>query len=420
MKILANNQRGSVLVTTMIITGLLTLTVTALLMIVQQQNYLTARSQSWSSEIPIAEAGIEEAMAHLNSRPTKLTNNGWSLAGTNYYVKARTVGDGYYYSAISVAQPRTITSVGYARTPLHTNYTSRKIYVTTKLNPPVWGIIGKQFVSLNGTPYIDSFNSSDSRFSTGGLYDPAKRSDRAGVGSPASSRPAISTGSALIYGFADTGPGGTVTGNVGDGEWLAANTGQQAGHVADDFNMAIPDVAVPIMTSTNSMPAPGVVDGLSYNKVLTTGNYVFDGNFIVSGGAGIVATGGGTVRVYFKGNLRMTSTAAIRVTPGTRLEFYLGGDMDLNGKAVINTSKIAANCTIYGLPGCTSIKYTGDSACYAKIYAPQAAIEITGDSDYFGSMVGNSVKFTGTANIHYDEALGTILPQYHVAGWEEF
>ena len=104
MRIQANHSRGSVLVTTLIITALVTIVVAALLAVVQRQNYFTARSTTWCSEMPIAEAGIEEAMAHLNSRPVNFATNGWSLSGSNV-VKSRfftnagsTLADGYFYT----------------------------------------------------------------------------------------------------------------------------------------------------------------------------------------------------------------------------------------------------------------------------------------------------------------------------------
>src|SRR5215204_4373879 len=110
---LHSRQSGSVLVTTLVLAMLVGVVVGALLIISQQHNTLTARSQTWSGEIPIAEAGIEEAMAHLNSKPTTLDANGWTNSGSNV-VKSRVLGDGYYYTAISTqAQRPTIVSVGF-------------------------------------------------------------------------------------------------------------------------------------------------------------------------------------------------------------------------------------------------------------------------------------------------------------------
>src|SRR5687767_3080125 len=119
MRISAQKERGSVLLTTLIITGLVTVTVLGLLAVAQQQNYFAARSATWNSEIPIAEAGIEEAMAHLNSRPRAYATNGWTVVGSNY-VKSRLVGTNldYFYTTISTTKPMAIVSVGYGRMPL--------------------------------------------------------------------------------------------------------------------------------------------------------------------------------------------------------------------------------------------------------------------------------------------------------------
>ena len=87
MKITRPNslQRGAVLVTALVLALLVGLVVGALLIISQQHNYLTARSQTWNAEIPIAEAGIEEAMEHINSSNSwlmGLVTNGWTRVGS--------------------------------------------------------------------------------------------------------------------------------------------------------------------------------------------------------------------------------------------------------------------------------------------------------------------------------------------------
>ena len=183
MHIRTNNERGTVLVTTLFIALLVGVVVAALLVISQQQNYLTARSRTWCSEIPIAEAGIEEALAHINSRPKTLATNGWVRSG-DYWVKTRTnfSSDGYFYAAISRGSNGypAITSIGYGRVPLNTNYTQRSVFVQTKLAPPKFGIVARQYLSMNGNPLINSYNSSDPYLSSNGFYDPNKPGDRVG------------------------------------------------------------------------------------------------------------------------------------------------------------------------------------------------------------------------------------------------
>ena len=39
------------------------------------------------------------------------------------------------------------------------------------------------------------------------------------------------------------------------------------------------------------------------------------------------------------------------------------------------------------------------------IYAPNAAITITGNNDFYGAIVGSTVETTGSSAIHYDRRL---------------
>src|SRR6266576_301786 len=129
MKIKTHQERGNVLLITLVVAGLIGVVVASQVVLINRQNSFNMRSQAWASEIPISEAGIEEALAHLNSQPASLATNGWSLVSSNY-VKTRTFADSYCYVEISTASPPTILSSGYARIPAQTNYTHRTVMVT--------------------------------------------------------------------------------------------------------------------------------------------------------------------------------------------------------------------------------------------------------------------------------------------------
>jgi hypothetical protein len=44
------------------------------------------------------------------------------------------------------------------------------------------------------------------------------------------------------------------------------------------------------------------------------------------------------------------------------------------------------------------------------LYAPQSAVTFTGTSDFYGWIVGKSITFKGTTNLHYDESLHDTTP----------
>jgi len=67
---------------------------------------------------------------------------------------------------------------------------------------------------------------------------------------------------------------------------------------------------------------------------------------------------------------------------------------------------------------------TGNTEFYGGLYAPTATINISGNAEVFGSVVAKTVKVSGNAKVHYDEALGVLtdpvgLYQVRVFSWRE-
>jgi hypothetical protein len=409
MRISSNKERGSVLVTTLIITGLVTLTVAALLTVVKQQNYFAARSATWCSEIPIAEAGIEEAMAHINMRLKRWDTNLWVYSPTNGYSKTRPVGNdlGYFYTVISTSKPPSIVSIGYGRIPLQTGYTHRSVMVMTKENPLRYGIISKGVIKMGGSTVVDSYDSTDPAHSNNGRYDPTERLDHAYVATLSSAVPAIMQGK--IYGTASTGPLGSATGTIGDGAWQATHTGVQPGHLTDDFNMAIPNAALP----TNFNP------GLPLLVLPPTMNVA--GDFKLNNGFSGQVTINKKVRLWITGNVKIMGGDFIKITPTGSLELYLSGaSVEFGGNGVINNNASASTCQIYGLPTCLDLRFRGGAEITAQVYAPNADVDLGGTPDFFGSLVGKTLELSGNAGVHYDEALGNNNgPPFAIVRWEE-
>lgn len=413
-------ERGSVMVTTLVIAMLVGMLVAALLFVAQQQNYMTARARVWCSEIPLAEAGVEEAITHIVSNPADMEQNGWTDTGSTLY-KTRFFTNGYFHTTIipTSAETNTIISMGFARIPLQSGFSQRTVMAMVTKKQIDWGFVAKRDIVLNGNTYADSYISSDPMYSTDGMYDPDKKRDNCGMASISSLTPAIAAGACKIYGSAATGPGGTANGIIGDGTWIGAgNNTIQPGHFSDDFNMAIPDVAwpptnwVPQFAPTKNQTNNGVV----YEYIFTTGDWQL-GASSPSGNGWLIK---GNVRLFINGDFKSTLNGpSITIASNSVLELYLAGDMELGGQAVINPGGRTSSCLIYGLNTCTGIKYSGSAEAYARIYAPYAYVEISGGFDFSGSVVSDRMKFSGTSALHYDEALQVGVPQFRVVAWEE-
>ena len=95
MKIRQTTNQGSTLLITLVTVGIIGLYMAAYLNLVSNQNLAITRSVHWNSAIPIAEAGIEEALTHLQFNPFGREANGWTVDERGY-TKERHLGEGKY------------------------------------------------------------------------------------------------------------------------------------------------------------------------------------------------------------------------------------------------------------------------------------------------------------------------------------
>jgi hypothetical protein len=429
MKIrIANSQKGSILVLCLVISGLIGVILLSMMNMVSSDRAIIARGQSWNTAIPMCEAGIEDAMAHLNyAGTTNLASDGWALSGTNY-VRTFSFTDGYYSTAMSTALPPVITVVGYVKAPVSTNYISRTVQVNTRSNGKFpKALLAKTTITMSGVSEIDSYNSTNSAYSTNGKWDPAKEGANAEIDTLSSAAGAISLNGGNVYGSVHTGPGGTVNtgkGTVGDVAYdsSSANGGTiETGHFAADVNVTIPDVTVPAPLLSALAPVQGsyTVGTNTYSYMLGTADYRIAGDVNLNNGPSVVING--HARLYIAGSLTMAGSSTIYITPGSTLELYiLGPTVSISGSAIVNGTAGAPALTLYGLPTLTTITYGGTSAFYGGVYAPEANFSFQGTTDFNGAAVANSFSMGGTMNIHYDEALGGPAGyKYLLTAWQE-
>src|SRR5438876_814444 len=141
MKIgLSSEPQGSILVVTLLTSMIVGLAVGSYLMLVSSQNYSTLRSLAWNSVIPLAEAGIEEALTHLND-DTILASNNWTSQernGRTVYRKRRDFASALGYFSVTISNSSSgapvIFSQASTRSPLGAGQITRTIRVTTVPN----------------------------------------------------------------------------------------------------------------------------------------------------------------------------------------------------------------------------------------------------------------------------------------------
>src|SRR5436190_12588781 len=175
-----STESGSILIVTLCSMMIIGLALLTYLTLGKNQNQLVFRSQVWNACLPIAEAGMEDALNHCAWNYTNWVSNGWALSATNSYYRSNTLGDGWYLVHISTnsssSNQVTITSIGYYPMPGSPSYVPRTVQVKAFKVPAYrFAMMSKHAIDFNGNGCrIDSYDSRDSTKSTLGLYDSAK------------------------------------------------------------------------------------------------------------------------------------------------------------------------------------------------------------------------------------------------------
>jgi hypothetical protein len=250
-----HNNDGGVLLVALLTCVILGILIGSYLSLIYNQQLSVTRAQAWNTALVVAEAGVEEAMAHLNSgvKTNNLAVNSWASMGPGVYEKTNVLGDSYSVVDIQIRPAVTnadpvIVSKAYVSGPISRPKISRTVQVNTKpksIAAIPGGMVVSTTIDLKGSGIaVDSFNSSDPKYSTGGMYDPKKAKDGAQVTTLSGVGNDINLGNSSIKGTVHTGPGSKVgTGphaSVGDNAWVNAGTpGIQKGHFKDDANFSI-------------------------------------------------------------------------------------------------------------------------------------------------------------------------------------
>src|SRR5688572_9731927 len=163
-----HRSNGSVLLIVMGTVIVLAIVLAAVLSLTSQEQRVLARTSAWNAALPVAEAGIEEAMSHLRQVGTGArAANGWTADGASFVLTRTNLGGGRYTVGIGNATPPDILSRGEVWCPSAGRYISRTILVGTQRQAGgAGGINSRGTIRLIGTnTYLDSFDSSDPLYS---------------------------------------------------------------------------------------------------------------------------------------------------------------------------------------------------------------------------------------------------------------
>jgi len=111
------------------------------------------------------------------------------------------------------------------------------------------------------------------------------------------------------------------------------------------------------------------------------------------------------------------------------VNLYLTDVFDASGGTVVNTTGVASNLKLFdslvstyknnGTPN-NPIQLSGGQQTAMAVYAPNAAVTFSGNSNFFGAVIADYVDDSGGTPIHYDGALENVLGSgAQLSGWHE-
>lgn len=425
-------KRGiSIAVVLMVISVLSVITMAAVALGIRNLNFVKTDRYS-TKAFYAAEAGLARAVSRIKSdntwdgrepevsgeRPLTFHNNPLQSSSETFTVNVfNNFGSSSEIDAVrGIRVPAGscyIYSEGYSA-----NNTRRQVGVMMKKSNPFsqFGLFGDEGVIIRGNASITAYDSDTGqnaagKADTGTNGSQAGALDLAGMGNPSSG----------VDGSLYVGPGSTL--GSGGAISISGNptiTGTQ--NILSN-TIPMPEVNLPSLSSAvlPSIPNRGTVNlspGFRYTGTLTIrnhqtvvlsgpGTYILEGLDIAAQGEFKVDTTHGPVNLYMDGPINLTGGSSSG-------NFY-------NHNA--NSTPKPEHLQVYATPNCTVIKLGGNAAASMAVFAPDTAIELHGNADFYGAIVGKTIDIKGNPDFYYDIALqraNTPVMVVSIDSWQRF
>lgn len=338
------------------------------------------RSRSQQSALHLADAGIDQAMINLRTADV----------GDDILIAILPSGQFALTVDLPSGDNQLVTSQGTAaseqrRVEAVIHRVARSIFE--------FALFGDQAVNVTGNAISDSYDSG------AGTYDPDNHGHNGDVGTNAVTAGGIEIGGSifidgqLAVGAGVEDPAAVVT--------VGGCTDAPADCIAPYVTggTSPPSDSQDVVAQSAPFPMPPVVvpDGLTCGDLTLN-----SGTTTLSPTGGVLGNG-----TYCYHNLTVEGGAAL--TASGSVTVYLTGELKARGNSIIGDSsdptRVVIKITSSGEATLEQGTITGSTEFYGAIYAPDATINISGNADIFGSVIAKQVDVTGSARIHYDEAM---------------
>jgi hypothetical protein len=432
-----SRSQGSVLIVALLITALIALALGSYINLNLTSSRLAKRTLNGYAGLNLGEAGVEEGVWSINRFAAGDSSawSGWTQTGaaawhkfTDFDFDAGITGSVKVY-VDNYAPPVGVAPKVIALAAIERNGESavtKMIEVTLRRRSYFAnGIVAKRQLVFHGAnTSVDSWNSDpDQNPLTAPVdYSPAVRVDHGSIAAGSSAVNALLVNHAQIWGYAATGGAPPQLSASGTIRGATTPVGLQVdpNRVSADFNADFPVIPMPAdgVTLASIGPTLGTVGTATRWR---TENLYLSGTqtLTIQGAVTLIITAApGTLGVNVTGN------ASIIIPSGSSLTIYLESNLLIGGQGLANGNVQAGTFKIWGADQSISgqsFQLVGNGALKAAIYAPNADLQLNGNGDMMGSIVGRDVTFTGNAAFHFDESLAdsSANAPFGVGKWKE-
>ncbi|MCH8475794.1 MAG: hypothetical protein LAT55_11275 [Opitutales bacterium] len=409
------NSRGNLILGITVLLLITAFAVGSFLRLAQSEMQFSHSSLYYNAALNLAEGGVERSIHQINS-PNGFTGSEWTQK-SGYW---EGVFENLDLPGARSAEIRIRVHDADEEEPVVES--QGKIFVTddrvivrqirANLAPlPIHsqGIVALDRIRVSGNAsFFDSYKSSL------GPYGEDNRGSEITFGSTSVERDAVHVGHATIFGYAATGAEAPYFGTHGQVVTYDDPDNHNEDRVSTDFVAQFPQVEAP--DSTSALTAYPEAEGTDGNRTITIGDS--SGETVQHYKVEDFGIGGNVSTLRIVGPVILETTDEISLTGNDRIilegenasaDVYAHGNLRFSGNSVANETHNPGNLRFFGMGGESQIIDVGGTAgFYAIVYAPEALVNLRGNSEAFGSVVAREIEINGGHFFHWDEDSATI------------
>lgn len=395
-----NKQRGAALLLALVLTVGLIILGSGYVAVVRSNYQLSLISYADVEALHIAEAGVEFAIWEIAYGGRDfLAADGWS--GVNPFIRTDIVrtsgGDaiGEYQLTVidSGSNSYEILSRGFF--PSQAGSLSERIVkvVVEQENLFEQAMFGMGSITLSPFVYIDSY---DSRLGAYGGANVSSNGDLITWSISTSSPYAADIGSSsVVNGNLTIGVGGDVSAAIKMSPGSSI-TGTKSTLLKVKTPYSVPDISgtLPYQGSL-SVPAHGTA------TISSSGEY---DSITLGPNATLIVDS--EVSLYVDGAVNFANHSSMIIDPTVKVSLVINDTLTFGPFAqIVNSSFDPKRFTIYCTDNVASFELGAQGQFYGNVYMPNSDFTVAPFTDYFGSIVANTISLGSNVNYHYDKSL---------------